>query len=171
MTVGITGIDHKLGNAISRVFYSSIPINENLDGLFACDVFINNLAKSNLQEVYFEKVFNWWLDYPRTIVNIISTVVFDEVNTLGSYGEAKISFYNKVKETVKQHPNKLVRVINIYPSTLSSNKNFDYLNKVDIHVLARLIKTLVETPQEVEIRDVCVYPTTLNKKFEKVSVL
>lgn len=171
MIVGITGIDHKLGQALSDIFYSSIPINEDLDGLFACDVFINNLAKVNLQEVFFDKVFNWWLDKPRTIVNIISTVVFDDVNTLSSYGETKINLYNKVKETIKKHPDKLVRVINIYPSTLSSNKSFDYLNKVDIHVLARLIKILVETPQEIEVRDVCIYPTSLHKQFEKVTIL
>lgn len=171
MTVGITGIEHKLGHAISKVFYDPVSINENLDGLFDCNVFINNLAKRNFQEIWFEKVFNLWVDKPKTIVNIISSVVFDDVNTLGSYGETKISFYNKVKETLKKHPDKLARVINIYPSTLSSNKQFEYLNKVDIDAIAGLIKVLVEMPQDIEVRDVCIYPTSLNKQFNKKSVL
>lgn len=171
MTVGITGIDHKLGSAIANSFYSVVSLEENLDGLFGCDIFVNNLAKGDLQLKLFDKVFTSWLTQPKTIVNIVSTVVFDDVNTLGSYGETKIQFINFVKNYIKQYPDKQVRVINVYPSTLSSNKSFDMFNKVDINTIARIIKIVVELPQEIEVRDISFYPTVLNKSFETDKLL
>ena len=171
MRVGITGIERKLGRAISSVFEHSIELSEKLENLSSCDVFINNLAKGNIQELNFEKVFNLWKNENKTIINIISTVVFDEGNPLGSYGDVKVNFSKSVQNIIKSSPDKTVRIINIYPSTLSSNKQFDNLNKVDIQEIARLVKILVEFPQEIEIRDVSIYPTTLNKRFEKVSVI
>lgn len=171
MTIGITGIDHKLGSAIANSFYSVVSLDENLDGLFGCDIFVNNLAKGNLQLELFDKVFNYWLTEPRTIVNIVSSVVFDPINTLGSYGDAKIQFINFVNDTIRQYPDKQVRVINVYPSTLSSNKGFDNLNKVDIYTIARIIKIIVELPQEIEVRDISFYPTVLHKSFETDKLL
>ena len=165
MTVGITGIEHKLGREIANQFSNCISINETLEGLSSCDIFVNNLSKSNLQEVLFSAVFKQWQNYPKTIINIISTIVFDEVNTLGSYGESKIRLFNLVKDTILKNPNKAVRIINIYPSTLSSNKLFDNYNKIDIKQIARLVKILVSLPQEIEVRDLTLYSTSRDKKF------
>lgn len=171
MIVGITGIERKLGQAISSILNGAIDLNLELDNLSSCDVFINNLAKGNLQELNFKKVFELWKNEEKTIVNIISTVVFDETNSLGSYGDSKISFNKIVQDSIKNSPNKLVRVINIYPSTLSSNKEFDSLNKVDIQEIARLLKFLLELPQEIEIREISIYPTVREKKFDKCTVI
>lgn len=171
MIVGITGIEHKLGKAIAGQFTSVKSIDESLLSISECDVFINNLAKGNLQKILFTSVFNQWVNLNKTIVNIVSTIVFDEFNTLGSYGETKIDLYQTVKESILNNPNKAVRVINIYPSTLSSNKNFDNLNKVDILEIAKLVKAVTNLPQEIEVRDLTVYSTSRDKKFDKTSIL
>lgn len=171
MIVGITGIEHKLGKAIAEQFPKVKSIDESLAGITECDIFVNNLAKGNLQKILYTSVFNQWVDLNKTIVNIVSTIVFDEVNTLGSYGETKIELYKTVKESIFNNPNKSVRVINIYPSTLSSNKNFDNFNKVDIVEIAKLVKTVTELPQEIEVRDLTIYPTSRDKKFYKNSII
>jgi len=171
MKIGITGIERKLGREIANQLLDCITIDESLTGLSECDVFINNLCKGNIQEIYFSSVYNLWSTLPKTIINIISTVVFDEVNTLGSYGESKINLHNLVNDTIAKNPNKAVRIINVYPSTLSSNKHFDNLNKVDIVQIASLIKTVVNLPQELEVRDIRLYPTVRDREFNKTTLL
>lgn len=170
MIVGITGAERKLGAAISSMFNKTVNIS-NIEEIGCCDVFINNYAFSNLQEEYFKYVFNLWVNESKTIVNIVSSVVFDEFNTLGSYGEVKKTFHQSIVNTIKINPNKKVRVINIFPSTLSSNKSFDNLNKVDILKIAELVKYVIDLPQEIEVRDITIYPVTLEKNFNVESLL
>jgi NADP-dependent 3-hydroxy acid dehydrogenase YdfG len=57
--------------------------------------------------------------------------------------------------------------MNLYPSTLSTHIGFESLNKLDTENLAKIINYLIKLPQEIEIREMSIYCTTLNREFEK----
>ena len=67
---------------------------------------------------------------------------------------------------IRNYKNKKVRVINLYPSTLSTHKGFESLNKLDTENLAKMINWLIKQPQEIEIREMSIYCTTLEKEFK-----
>jgi NADP-dependent 3-hydroxy acid dehydrogenase YdfG len=67
---------------------------------------------------------------------------------------------------IRNNKNKKVRVINLYPSTLSTHMGFESLNKLDTENLAKMINWLIKQPQEVEIREMSIYCTTVEKEFK-----
>ena len=68
--------------------------------------------------------------------------------------------------TIRNNKNKKVRVINLYPSTLSSHTGFENYNKLDTKNIAKMINWLIKQPQEVEIREMSIYCTTLHTEFK-----
>lgn len=171
LVVGITGCKTKLGQSISRCFSNFIELDIDITDIEKCDVFINNFYEGKLQESLFKKVFSLWNNKEnKTIVNIISSCVFSEENFLGAYGVHKMKLKETIDKTIKLNPNKKVRIINIYPWTLSSNKRFDEYNKVDINKVSNTIKYAVSLPHEIELRDISIYTTTRDAKFEKTKI-
>jgi NADP-dependent 3-hydroxy acid dehydrogenase YdfG len=61
---------------------------------------------------------------------------------------------------------KKVRVTNLYPSTLSSHIGFEKLNKIDVNYISEIIRWLITQPKEIEIREMSIYCTTLEKEFK-----
>mgnify|MGYP000447806114 FL=1 len=48
---------------------------------------------------------------------------------------------------------------------------FERLNKLDTENLAKMINWLIKQPQEIEIREMSIYCTTLEKEFETNKLL
>ena len=71
-----------------------------------------------------------------------------------------------VLNTIGKYKNKKVRIINLYPSTLSTHTGFESLNKLNTENLAKMINWLIKQPQEIEIREMSIYCTTLEKEFK-----
>lgn len=171
MKIGITGIERKLGKAIALSFQDCVGIDEDLSNISNLDVFVNNLAKANLQIKAFDYLSKLWVNENKTIVNIISSVVFQENNSLGSYGDLKIKLNQIVDTFIQNNPNKKLRIINLYPSTLSSNKMFDEFNKIDIRNVAETVAWAVNLPQEIELRNISIYSTSRDSHFKISSTI
>jgi short-subunit dehydrogenase len=167
INVGITGYNTKLGKSISKQFLNIIKLENDIDNIDKCDVFINNFYDGELQKNLFKKVFDLWINENKTIVNIISSSALFKDNHLGSYSTNKKKLKGLIDSTIEENPNKKIRIINIYPWTLSSNKQFDYYNKVDIERVSETIKYAVNLPHEIELRDISIFSTTRDAIFTK----
>jgi NADP-dependent 3-hydroxy acid dehydrogenase YdfG len=87
------------------------------------------------------------------------------------YADNKKELKEVVLNTIEKYKNKKVRVINLYPSTLSTHVGFESLNKLDTENLAKMINWLIKLPQEIEIREMSIYCTTLEREFEKTGLI
>jgi NADP-dependent 3-hydroxy acid dehydrogenase YdfG len=82
------------------------------------------------------------------------------------YANSKKELKEVSLNAIRNHKNKKVRVINLYPSTLSTHNGFESLNKLDTKNLAKMINWLIKQPQEIEIREMSIYCTTLEREIE-----
>jgi len=173
MKIGITGPKYKLAQEIIDYIskdFEIVLLEDKIDNIEGCDVFINCLYENRLQEKNLIKAFEMWKDTSRLIINIVSSSVLDKHPWAKSFVENKRRLADTAYDLSSEYPNKKVRVTNIYPFTLSSNKAFDQYNKVENHFIAKTISWLLETPSDQEIRDITVYPSTINaqRKVDKL---
>jgi nucleoside-diphosphate-sugar epimerase len=180
MKIGITGHSDGIGKDIYLNLikeYDVIGLSRSngfdikntdkiIEQLDNCDVFINNAYEENYQTKLFELIFDKWIFSPKTIINMISSCVYHSSDWSPEYANNKKELKTVALNRIEIAKNKKVRVINLYPSTLSTHKNFENLNKLDTEKLANIINWLIKQPQEIEIREMSIYCTTIKKEFK-----
>lgn len=129
-----------------------------------CDVFINHAYNNTDQSNLFGLVFNEWFDKSKTIINFGSSAIYNESGFAPKYVSDKkhLNFFSK--SLAMTIPDKKVRVVNFNPSTLENNTMFPNFNTLSFSSLASIVKFIIELPQEVEISELCIKSTSLNKK-------
>jgi NADP-dependent 3-hydroxy acid dehydrogenase YdfG len=95
-----------------------------------------------------------------------SSCVYHSSDWSPEYTNSKKELKEVSLKAIRNCKNKKVRVINLYPSTLSTHVGFESLNKLDTENLAKMINWLIKQPQEIEIREMSIYCTTLEKEFK-----
>ena len=178
MIVSITGHTKGLGNHI----FKSLSENHNVIGLSTSngydikdtdtiidsikdsEVFINNAYFKDCQSILFERLFNIWKDTNKLIININSSIVNENIidDNLMEYHSYKSQFKKSVNHIISNYPNKTVRIMNIYPSTLESNYFYSGLSKIDNNYIASLINWVIGQKDNVEMRDVVIYPAQIH---------
>lgn len=180
MKIAITGHTTGLGKNI----YDSLKINYNvvgmsrsngynvtnthqiIDNILDCDIFINNTYYKQSQTHLLESLFNVWKDLDKTIINLNSSCVYHSSDWAPEYAENKKALRNKMWELVESNPNKKLKIINIYPSTLNSHVGYDEYNKIDINYISKIVEWLILQPKEIEIRELSIYPTVQNSEIK-----
>jgi NADP-dependent 3-hydroxy acid dehydrogenase YdfG len=166
MKIVITGTNHSLGKNISeylsdyKLMCLDRPENyiENIENIINdCDVFINCGYKNKTQTILFEKVYNKWKYEKKTIINILtSALVFGGPNK--KYIEDKQDLEFKTFQL--RSDDKEVRIINVYPNTLENSQNVNN-QKLKFSDISKIIKWLIELPQDVEIFEIGISKTKL----------
>jgi len=173
MTIGLTGATTKLGLTIIDELSSSYYIKETslrsgiakvVSDIEHCNVFINLAYNSTDQSKVFSNLFELWKDKPKTIINICSSGVYSPSPVLSEYLADKSHLYYLSKSLCSSYPNKECRVINLNPSTLEGNKGFPLLNTIPLQRIASLVRTVIELPQELEITEMLIKSTRLERK-------
>jgi short-subunit dehydrogenase len=185
MKIGITGHTDGVGKSIFEKLitefdvvglsrsngYDIKNIDEILEQIEDCDVFINNAFEQNYQTLLFEKLFNKWKFLPKLIINMNSSCVYEPSDWNPTYANSKKEFKEVSMNMVRSNVDKRVRVTNLYPSTLSSHSGFGKLNKIDIDYISSIVYWLVNQPTEIEIREMSIYCTTLNKEIDPTKLI
>lgn len=164
MIIGITGCTKNLGRFLCDELSKDHDIIElslrNFDGIIEqvnkMDVFINNSYHPTLQNKIFHHVFNDWKYEDKTIINILTSAVFNG----GSLDEYRKNKTKIQKDSIKlSTPDKKVRVINVYPNTLEHNQRI-YGNKLKHREVFDTINYAINLPQETELSHICISKTT-----------
>lgn len=148
--------------------YNIVNTDKIISKIDDADIFINNVYKEKYQSELFVKVFDKWKNLDKTIININSSSVYHSGEWAPEYSENKKHLRNTMLNTISKNENKKVRVCNIYPSTISGHSGFDKYNKIDVSHLSKIIKFIIEQPQEIEIREISIY-STISKKELKIN--
>ena len=173
MKVGLTGASTKLGLAIIEELASSYTIEKTslrsgtakvISDVKHCDVFINLAYNSIDQSKVFSELFDLWKYKPKTIINLCSSGIYSPSPVLSEYLADKTHLYYLSKSLCSSYPNKECRVINLNPSTLEGNKGFPLLNTISLERIAYLVRTVIELPQELEITEMLIKSTRLERK-------
>jgi NADP-dependent 3-hydroxy acid dehydrogenase YdfG len=166
MKIIITGANHSLGKNISEYLsdYKLICLDnpenyvENIENIIDdCNVFINCGYKDKTQTILFEKVYQKWIYEKKTIINILtSALIFGGPNQ--KYIEDKKDLEKKTFDLRKI--DKEVRIINVYPNTLENSETVKN-QKLKFSDVSKIIKWLIELPQDIEIFEIGISKTKL----------
>lgn len=172
-TIGVTGYRSSFGKELIEYLSKNYNILEvdNLDNISKCSVFINSKYSNSLQENILTEIFDLWENKEALIINIVSSSVLDEIPFHESFVRFKTKLSDKAHQLCNNNPNKKVRVTNLYPFTLSTNNAFDMLNKVNVVKIAEIVDWLIKQPSSLELRDISIYPATINKQIKKDKLL
>jgi nucleoside-diphosphate-sugar epimerase len=151
--------------------YDIKNVDKILEHIEDCDVFINNAFQKNYQTLLFEKLFNTWKFSPKLIINMNSSCVYEPSDWNPPYANSKKELREVSMNIVRSNIDKKVRVTNLYPSTLSNHIGFEKLNKIDINHVSNIVCWLVKQPIEIEIREMSIYCTTLNKEINVTKLI
>ncbi len=179
MIVSLTGHTKGLGNAIFNKLNKTYQIKglsrsngwdiKDVDSIIAevrdTDVFINNAYSNRYQSELFIKLFYEWKYTNKIIININSSMVIDG-NSNSDYYHNKVNLKKVVDTAISDTQNKTVRIMNLFPSTLSTNYYYKNLNKIDNNYIASLIEWVLKQPSDIELRDVIIYPSE-RENFKK----
>jgi hypothetical protein len=168
MKIAITGSNYGLGKNLSLMLsseYQVINLKENIEKYVDkiseivndCDIFINCEYNQTFQTILFEQVYNSWKMEKKTIINILtSALIFSGPNK--KYIEDKKDLEKKTFQL--RDIEKEVRIINVYPTTLESSENAPY-QKLKFSEVSKIIKWVIETPQDIEIFQLGISKTRL----------
>jgi len=168
MKIAITGSDYGLGKNLSLILsseYQVLNLKENIEKYVDkiseivndCDIFINCEYNQTFQTIMFEQVYNSWKTEKKTIINILtSALIFDGPNK--KYIEDKKDLEKKTFQL--RDIEKEVRIINVYPNTLESSEKAPY-QKLKFSEVSKIIKWVIETPQDIEIFQLGISKTKL----------
>lgn len=146
--------------------YDIKNVDKIIEQIEGCDVFINNAFQQNYQTLLFEKLFYSWKYSTKLIINMNSSCVYDSSDWNPPYANSKKDFRDVSMNIIRNNIDKKVRVTNLYPSTLSTHTGFEKLNKIDTNYISDIVLWLISQPKEVEIREMSIYCTTLEKEFK-----
>jgi hypothetical protein len=130
-------------------------INE-INGL---DVFINNTYHPIYQQKLFEELFEMWKYENKTIFNILTSGIFNDVH-LDEYRQNKLNLQKSSLDLINSNHDKKVRIVNLYPNTLEHNTRFAF-NKVKFSEIYDVIKFQLDLPQNLELTHICISRTTI----------
>ena len=166
MRIVITGANHSLGKNISEFLsdYELICLDgpenyvDTIENIINdCEVFINCGYKDKTQTILFEKVYQKWIYEKKTIINILtSALIFGGPNQ--KYIEDKKDLEKKTFDLRKI--DKEVRIINVYPNTLENSETVKN-QKLKFSDVSKIIKWLIELPQDIEIFEIGISKTKL----------
>lgn len=168
MKIAITGSGYGLGKNLSLILsseYQVLNLKENIEKYVDkiseivkdCDVFVNCEYNETFQTILFEQVYDSWKTQKKTIINILtSALIFDGPNK--KYIEDKKDLEKKTFQL--RSIEKEVRIINVYPNTLESSKNIPF-QKLKFSEVSKIIKWVIETPQDIEIFQLGISKTRL----------
>lgn len=180
MKIGITGHTDGLGKSIYDLLkinhtmvgmsrtngYNIFNTQQIIDNVLDCDIFINNTHRKQCQSELLVGLFDIWKDSEKTIINLNSSCVYHSSDWSPEYAENKKGLRKKMWELVESNPNKKLKIINIYPSTLDSHIGYDEYNKIDVNYISKTIEWLISQPKEIEIREISIYPTIRNSEIK-----
>ena len=175
MKIGITGHTESLGKFLFEEFSKSNNVvgfsrNNNYDlkdylkiveDVNDCDVFINNVYHETNQEKLFESLFTKWVNEPKTIINILTSAVFNG-GSLDRYRNSKIKLQQKAIKLINDNYYKKVRVVNIYPNTLENNTKYNF-EKVKFKEIYDVINFQLSLPQDLQLTHIDISKTTYYK--------
>lgn len=177
MKIAITGHSRGLGKEIyDRLLVShdilgfsrsnGFDINKPIDILKYTDdrdVFINNAYDGIAQSNLFIKLFDLWFDKNKTIININSSSIHQSGAWNPLYTSNKKHLHNVTQSVIDKFPNKKVRIINLNIGTLDSHKGFEEFNKIKGEQIVHTINWCINLPQEIEIQQLTIVPTSIKK--------
>lgn len=182
MIVSITGHTKGLGDSIFKLLstkhqtiglsksngYDIKDVSNIIDIIKDTDVFINNAYFKSYQSEIFENLFELWKDSNKLIININSSIVTEKeiADDLIEYHSYKTQFKENVSNIISKYDNKRVRVMNIYPSTLSTNYFYSNINKIDNNYIASLIDWAINQRNDIELRDITIYPSKIKSDIK-----
>jgi hypothetical protein len=168
MKIAITGSDYGLGKNLSWILsseYQVLNLKENIekyvdkisDIVNDCDIFINCEYNQTFQTILFEQVYNSWKTEKKTIINILTSALI-----LGGSNKKYIEDKKdlEIKTFQLRDIEKEVRIINVYPNTLESSENVPF-QKLKFSEVSKIIKWVIETPQDIEIFQLGISKTRL----------
>ena len=168
MKIAITGSDYGLGKNLSLILsseYQVLNLKENIEKYVDkiseivndCDVFINCEYNQTFQTILFEQVYNSWKTEKKTIINILTSALI-----LGGSNKKYIEDKKDLERKTFQLRDieKEVRIINVYPNTLESSENVPF-QKLKFSEVSKIIKWVIETPQDIEIFQLGISKTRL----------
>jgi hypothetical protein len=123
------------------------------------DVFINNTYHPIYQQELFEKLFEMWKYENKTIFNILTSAIFNDVN-LDEYRQNKLNLQKSSLNFINSNHGKKLRIVNLYPNTLEHNNRFPF-NKVKFSEICDVIKFQLGLPQSLELTHICISRTTI----------
>lgn len=167
MKIAVTGTSSGLGKYLlenlDNSFGASLRLDiENLvNKITEADILIN-LAYSNdtKQSDLFYRIFELWKNQNKTIINIGTSAITEVATFDPLYVTNKKHLVNLSNSLAAISPYKKLRVVNLNPGTLENNKIFgSEINKLKFDSLYKIIKFIIELPQEVEISDITIKST------------
>jgi len=128
------------------------------------DVFINNTYHPLYQQKLFEELFEMWKYENKTIFNILTSAIFNDVD-LDEYRQNKLNLQKSSLNLINSNHGKKLRIVNLYPNTLEHNNRFPF-NKVKFSEIYDVIKFQLSLPQSLELTHICISRTTvMNNKI------
>jgi hypothetical protein len=173
MKIGITGHSEFLGKALFdelkndyEVFGFSRSNGYDLENYKSfinkindLDVFINNTYHPIHQQKLFEELFEMWKQENKTIFNILTSAIFNDMN-LDEYRQNKLNLQKSSLKLINANHGKKLRIVNLYPNTLEHNNRFPF-NKVKFSEIYDVIKFQLGLPQSLELTHICISRTTI----------
>ena len=174
MIIGITGHSRGVGKSI----FDELSLNYKVIGFSRSngydiqnvkkilsieneiDVFINNVYYETYQSQILYEFFEKWKDLNKTIININSSSIHQSGAWNPKYVANKKHLNDITQSLIDKYPNKKVRVINLNLGTLDSHNNFSNFNKIECEKVGKVVKWCLEQPQEIEIQQLTILPTT-----------
>ena len=173
MKIGITGHTEDLGKELYNLLkkenevigfsrtnnYSLEDYQKILHDSNECDVFINNTYHPIYQQKLFEDLFEMWKYEEKTIFNILTSAIFNDVD-LDDYRQNKLNLQKSSLNLINSNHGKKIRIVNLYPNTLEHNNRFPF-NKVKFSEIYDIIKFQLSLPQSLELTHICISRTTI----------
>ena len=178
MKIGITGHSEFLGRELFQTLKKDYDVFgfsrsngydlENyksfINEINDLDVFINNTYHPIYQQKLFEELFEMWKYENKTIFNILTSAIFNDVN-LDEYRQNKLNLQKSSLDLINSNHDKKLRIVNLYPNTLEHNNRFPF-NKVKFSEIYDVIKFQLNLPQSLELTHICISRTTItNNKY------
>ena len=178
MKIGITGHSEFLGRELFQALKKDYDVFgfsrsngydlENyksfINEINDLDVFINNTYHPIYQQKMFEELFEMWKYENKTIFNILTSAIFNDVH-LDEYRQSKLNLQKSSLNLINSNHDKKLRIVNLYPNTLEHNNRFPF-NKVKFSEIYNVIKFQLGLPQNLELTHICISKTTiLNNKI------
>jgi short-subunit dehydrogenase len=127
------------------------------------DVFINNAYFETYQSILFLEFFERWVYKPKIIININSSSIHQSGSWNPIYTSNKKHLMNVSQSMVDKYQNKKVKVINLNLGTIDTHRGFEEFNKIKGEKIPEIIRWCLDQPQEIEIQQLTIVPTTVKK--------
>lgn len=175
MKIAVTGTSSGFGKYLldnwEGVYGISLrdDLEEIVPKIAPASVFINHAYSGDTkQSLLFHEVFKLWEYSPKTIINFGTSAIVENATFAPTYVSNKKHLNNLASSLASSSDYKQLRVVNFNPSTLENNTIFpDSYNRLKFADLYKIIRFIVDLPQEVEISDLIIKNT---QRFKKTNI-